>query len=203
MSLFRRARPETGPAPWIVVGLGNPGDKYARTRHNLGAMTLDVLLERSGARLKSHKSGSLIAEVAIEGERAVLARPTTYMNESGRVVGPLMKFFKAPRDRLVVIHDELDIPFGEVRVKFGGGIAGHNGLRSIVSHVGGPDFARVRVGIGRPRGDEGAVTKVLDTFSSSERDELPEIVDRAADAAESIVARGLERTMNEVNTRTV
>ncbi|MDQ4065745.1 MAG: aminoacyl-tRNA hydrolase [Actinomycetota bacterium] len=203
MSLFRSARPAPGPAPSIVVGLGNPGERYARTRHNLGAMTLELLVERNGARLNSHKSGCLIAEVTIAGERVVLARPMTYMNESGRVVGPLAKFFKAANDRLVVIHDELDIPFGEVRVKFGGGIAGHNGLRSIVSHVGGPDFARVRVGIGRPRGNEGAVSKVLDTFSSVERDELPEILERAADAAESIVARGLERTMNEVNTRTL
>lgn len=201
MSFLRRARSETGPAPWIVVGLGNPGDRYARTRHNLGAMTLDVLLDRKNVRLKSHKSGSLIAEVTFEGERVVLARPTTYMNDSGRVVGPLAKFFKAPADRLVVIHDELDIPFGEVRVKFGGGIAGHNGLRSIVSHIGGQDFARIRIGIGRPRGNEGAVGKVLDTFSSSERDDLPEILDRAADAAESIVTKGIERTMNEVNTR--
>ena len=166
-------------------------------------MTLDVLLARNEARLKSHKSGCLIAEVTVESERVVLERPTTYMNESGRVVGPLMKFFKASPDRLVVIHDELDIPFGEVRVKFGGGIAGHNGLRSIVAHVGGPDFARVRVGIGRPRGDQGAVSKVLDTFSSGERNDLPGVLDRAADAAASIVVRGVERTMNEVNTRIV
>ncbi|MDQ4064549.1 MAG: aminoacyl-tRNA hydrolase [Actinomycetota bacterium] len=203
MSFFRRARPEPGPAPWIVVGLGNPGERYARTRHNLGAMTLDVLLERNGARLKSHKSGTLIAEVTSNGDRVVLARPTTYMNESGRVVGPLVKFFKGSRDRLVVVHDELDIPFGEVRVKFGGGIAGHNGLRSIVSHVGGNDFARVRVGIGRPRGNEDAVAKVLDSFSAGERTELPDVLDRAADAVESIVSRGVEKTMNEVNTRSV
>jgi PTH1 family peptidyl-tRNA hydrolase len=183
-----------------VVGLGNPGERYAQTRHNLGAMTLDVLLERSNASLKSHKSGCLVAEVAIDDAKTVLARPTTYMNESGRPVGQLVRFYRAPPPRLIVIHDELDIPFGEVRLKFGGGTAGHNGLNSIVPHLRTKDFVRVRIGIGRP-GGTGAVAKVLDTFSRAERDELPVLLDRAADAVEAVIGRGLDRAMNEFNTR--
>jgi peptidyl-tRNA hydrolase, PTH1 family len=198
--VFRRHRSGDGDDRWLVVGLGNPGDRYAQTRHNLGAMTLDLLLDRTDASLKSHKSGCLVAEVTLAGERVVLARPTTYMNESGRPVGQLLRFYRAAAEKLIVVHDELDIPFGEVRVKFGGGTAGHNGLNSIVPHLRTKDFARVRVGIGRP-GGEGAVAKVLDAFSRAEREELPSVLERAADAAESIVERGLDRTMNEFNTR--
>ena len=203
MSWFKRERGRAtdDPGRWIVVGLGNPGERYASTRHNLGAMTLDRLLERTGGRLKSHKSGCLIAEVSLGGEPVVLARPTTYMNDSGRPVGQLARFFRTPAERVVVAHDELDIPFGDVRVKTGGGTAGHNGLRSIVNHLGSPGFARVRMGIGRPRGDQDAVKKVLDTFSSSERKELPAILDTAADAVETIVVSGVERAMNAFNTK--
>lgn len=203
MSWFRRARDRSSDEPgrWVIVGLGNPGERYASTRHNLGAMTVDVLLERSGGNLKSHKSGCLIAEVPLAGERVVLARPTTFMNDSGRPVGQLVRFFRTPPDRVVVLHDELDIPFGDVRVKNGGGTAGHNGLRSIVNHLGSTEFARVRMGIGRPRGDQDAVKKVLDSFSSSERKELPTVLETGADAVETIVSSGIERAMNTFNTR--
>jgi PTH1 family peptidyl-tRNA hydrolase len=197
--VFRR-RSGDGDDRWLVVGLGNPGDRYAQTRHNLGAMTLELLLDRSNASLKSHKSGCLVAEVSIDGSRVVLARPTTYMNESGRPVGQLLRFYRTPPEKLIVVHDELDIPFGEVRVKFGGGTAGHNGLNSIVPHLRTKDFARVRVGIGRP-GGAGAVAKVLDTFSRAERDELGSVLERAADAVTTIVEVGLDRAMNEFNTR--
>ena len=203
MSWFRRDRDrdEDGSDRWVIVGLGNPGERYASTRHNLGAMTIDTLLERTGGRLKSHKSGCLIAELSLAGHPVVLARPTTYMNDSGRPVGQIMRFFHTPLDKLLVLHDELDIPFGDVRVKTGGGTAGHNGLRSIVHHVGSPDFARVRMGIGRPRGDQDAVKKVLDSFSAAERKELPEVLDTAADAVETIVDLDVERAMNTFNTR--
>lgn len=185
----------------VVVGLGNPGERYAQTRHNAGVLTIDVLLERSGGRLKSHKSGCLVAEVSLSGNRVVLARTTSYMNESGRPVRGLLQWYKQPVENLVVVHDEIDIPFGDVRVKAGGGTAGHNGLGSIVNHLGTKDFARVRVGVGRPPGAKGAAGHVLAGFSSSERKELPFLLVSAADAVESIVADGVERAMNEFNTR--
>ena len=183
------------------MGLGNPGEKYAGTRHNAGALTIDVLLERVGGSMKSHKSGCLVAEGSLAGERVVLARPTSYMNESGRPVGGLVRWYKQPPENLVVVHDELDIPFGEVRVKAGGGTAGHNGLGSIVDHLGTKDFLRVRVGIGRPPGFKGAVGHVLNGFSAAERKELPFVLGEAADAVETIVGHGVERAMNEFNTR--
>ena len=185
----------------IVAGLGHPGDRYAGTRHNIGVLAVEALLERTGSSFKRHKSGCLVADTTLAGERVALARPTSYMNESGGPVGRLMRWYKVdPRD-LVVVHDEIDIPFGEIRIKLGGGTAGHNGLRSLVSHLGTNDFPRVRVGVGRPRGRSGAVGHVLDSFSSAERKELPDLLDRAADAVERILEAGLERAMNEVNTR--
>jgi PTH1 family peptidyl-tRNA hydrolase len=211
MPIFRRAirRPASGGEAsgaeaaeplWVVVGLGNPGDRYARTRHNAGAMALAALLDRTGSSLKSHKSGCWVAEARMAGRRAVLARPTTYMNESGRPVGALMRFYKADPDNLIVLHDEIDIPFGEVRVKHGGGTAGHNGLKSIVAHAGTNGFSRVRIGVGRPRGAN-AVDHVLDGFSGAERKVLPFLLEAAADATERIIEHGPERAMNEVNTR--
>jgi PTH1 family peptidyl-tRNA hydrolase len=202
MPLFRRgpSKHATGDR-WIVAGLGNPGDRYERTRHNAGAMVLAVILERTGLTLKRHKSGSLIAEATIEGRRVVLARGMTFMNESGRPLGELVRWYKTPAERFVVVHDEIDIPFGTVRVKVGGGTAGHNGLRSIESHLGTRDFLRVRVGVGRPRGLGDPVDHVLSDFSASERMELPDVLSRAADAVEMIIASGSERAMNEVNTR--
>jgi PTH1 family peptidyl-tRNA hydrolase len=183
----------------LVVGLGNPGERYARTRHNAGAMVVDALLERTDGKLKSHKSGNLIAEVTLEGHRVVLARPTTYMNDSGRPVRELARWYKVAPDDIIVVHDEIDLPFGEVRVKFGGGTAGHNGLGSIVNHLSTKEIARVRVGVGRPRGE--GVEHVLGEFSGAQRKELPGVIDRAADAVERILEAGLERAMNEINTR--
>ena len=203
MSIFRRRqesrRDDDAEGRWIVVGLGNPGERYARTRHNAGAMALDRLLHRTSSSLKSHKSGCLVAETRIGGRPAVLARPTSYMNDSGRPVGALMRFYKAAPEHLIVLHDEIDIPFGELRIKQGGGTAGHNGLKSIVAHLSSQDFIRVRIGIGRPRSD--AVDHVLDGFSGAERNALADLLEDAADAAERIIERGPERAMNEVNTR--
>jgi peptidyl-tRNA hydrolase, PTH1 family len=199
MRWLRRSQAD-GHSLYLVAGLGNPGERYAGTRHNVGTMVLDLLLERAGAGLKRHKSGCLIADVSLAGRRAVLARTLSYMNESGRPLRELARFYKIPVESLVVVQDELDIPFGSVRVKVGGGTAGHNGLRSIASHFGSKDFVRVRVGISRPHGERDATGHVLDTFTASEKRELPEILMRAADAVERILKAGAERAMNEVNT---
>jgi peptidyl-tRNA hydrolase, PTH1 family len=201
MSIFRRSRHDSDDR-FVVAGLGNPGERYASTRHNAGALVIEELLKRTNAKLKSHKSGTLIAEVVLEQHKVTLARPTSYMNESGRPLGQLMRFYKVDPSRLIVVHDEIDIPFDEVRIKVGGGTAGHNGLKSIVSHLGTQDFIRVRLGMGRPRGSKGAKDHVLDGFSAAERKELPFLIGRGADAVERIIEVGLERAMNEVNTRT-
>jgi len=196
MSFFRKKTQGSGEL-WIVVGLGNPGPKYAGTRHNIGAVVVGEIADDRGFKLKSHKSGCLVAE----GGGIVLARPTSYMNESGRPVGGLLRFFKVDPGRLIVVHDELDIPFGEIRLKFGGGVAGHNGLKSIAQHAGTKDFARIRFGISRPPGGRDAADHVLSDFSKSERAELPHLVSEAKDAIDAIVEHGIERAMNHVNTR--
>ena len=183
------------------MGLGNPGDRYSKTRHNIGVMTIELLLERTSSKFKRHKSGCLVAESGLAGERVVIARTTSFMNESGRSVGELVRWYKADSSRLLVVHDELDIPFGEIRIKEGGGTAGHNGLGSLVSHLGTKDFMRVRVGIGRPQGPKEAGDHVLAAFSSAERKELEFVLNDAADAIERIIEVGAERAMNEVNTR--
>lgn len=200
MSLFRR-RPEATDGRWIVVGLGNPGDRYERTRHNAGVLVIEELLGRTSARFKRHKSGALVAETMLCGECVALARSTGFMNESGRPLGQLVRFYKTPMEQMVVVHDELDVPFGDVRVKVGGGTAGHNGLRSVGNHLSSKDFIRIRVGISRPHGALSGADYVLQNFSGAERKDLPEIVDRAADAVERVLEAGPERAMNEFNTR--
>ena len=192
-------------AVWLVVGLGNPGPAYAGHRHNVGYLVADVLAERMGSTFRAHKSGR--AEV-VEGRlgapgadapRVVLARPRSYMNESGGVVSTLAKFYKVPVERIVAVHDELDIPFGALRIKLGGGDNGHNGLRSMRTSLGTGDFHRVRVGIGRPHGRQDVADFVLSNYSSAERKELPLLVVEAADAVESLVDDGLERTQQRFN----
>lgn len=179
---------------WLVVGLGNPGPRYAGNRHNVGAMVVDELARRSGTRLRAHKAGASAETVrvgAAPGARAVIAVPHSYMNLSGGPTKALARFFSVPLDRLVVIHDELDIPFGEVRLKRGGGEGGHNGLRSISASAGTKDYLRVRVGIDRPPGRMDAAAYVLKDFSSAERKELPFLLDAAADAVELLLEKGL------------
>jgi PTH1 family peptidyl-tRNA hydrolase len=184
---------------WLIVGLGNPGPSYAANRHNVGAMVIDELAARAGASLRSHKARAVVSEIRLgvlpggaPGPRAVIARPLSYMNESGGPVAGLMSFFKIPVERLVVVHDELDIPFAEVRLKRGGGEGGHNGLKSVTKSVGTRDYLRVRVGIGRPPGRMDAAAFVLKDFAGTERTELPLLVGDAADAAEQLVTQGLE-----------
>jgi len=187
---------------WVVVGLGNPGERYAGTRHNVGAMVVEEMAgDRGAVPLKRHKSGCLIGEASEPAARLVFTRPTTYMNESGRPVRALLDFYKVDPWHLIVVHDEIDIPFGEVRLKNGGGLAGHNGLRSIAQHLGTQDFIRVRVGVSRPAGRKEAAGHVLNDFSRAERDRLTEVVTDAIDAIDAVVSTGIERAMNHVNTR--
>lgn len=191
---------------WLVVGLGNPGPSYAGHRHNVGRMVVEELASRMGSTFRAHKSGR--ADV-VEGRlgtpgagptpRVVLARPTSYMNESGGPVSALVKFYKVDPARVVAIHDELDIDFGALRSKLGGGDNGHNGLRSMRSALGTGDFHRVRVGVGRPPGRKSVVDFVLSDFASVERKELPLLLGEAADAVECLVTEGLERTQQKFN----
>lgn len=185
---------------WLVVGLGNPGPKYATTRHNVGYLVSDVLLGRAGARLTSHKAGRIeTADVRLGDAKVTLARPRTYMNEVGAAVGPLASFYKLVPGQLVVVHDELDLDFGQLRIKRGGGNGGHNGLRSIQASLGSAEFYRVRVGIGRPPGRQDAASFVLAPFSSVQRKELQIHVEEAADAVESLIENGLTTTQNAFN----
>ena len=185
----------------VVVGLGNPGERYEGTRHNAGALTIAVLARRAGVSLRRHRSGCLAADAPVGSRTAVLVRPLTYMNDSGRPVRELVRWYRADPADLVVVHDELDIPFGHVRVKWEGGTAGHNGLTSLVSHLGTKAFARVRIGISRPRGGRDPAEWVLQRFDASERKLLPDLLERAADAVEHIADKGLDSAMNEFNAR--
>jgi len=184
----------------LIVGLGNPGPNYAKTRHNVGFMVADVLAGRIGDGFKVHKkSGAEVATGRIAGQPVVLAKPRVYMNESGRQVGPLAKFYSVPPEQVIVVHDELDIDFGRIRLKLGGGEGGHNGLRSVVSALGGKNFHRVRLGIGRPPGRKDPAAYVLEPFTAAERVELPTICEQAADATELLIAQGLEPAQNIVH----
>lgn len=186
----------------LVVGLGNPGKRYARTRHNVGQEAVELLAERCGARLKVGKQHAQVAETSLAGSALVLAVPTTYMNDSGEAVGPLCKKYKVDDlTRLIVVHDELDLEPGALRVKVGGGLAGHNGLRSISSHVKSDDYVRVRIGVGKPRSKEAGADHVLSRIPTSERTLLDECVIRAADAVEAILRDGALAAMTAFNAR--
>ena len=191
--------------PFLVVGLGNPGPSYVGHRHNVGAMVLDELAARAGVKLspgKGKRARTLIGEGRLAGRRVVLARPTTYMNESGGPVRGLLDYHSIPATDHVVLHDELDITFAGVRLKRGGGEGGHNGLRSISRATGTRDYLRVRVGIGRPPGRQDPADFVLKDFSATERKELDLLVAEAADATEELLALGLEAAQNVVHPRT-
>lgn len=185
---------------WLVVGLGNPGPTYASTRHNVGYLVADVLAARMGAGWKKHKSGRAdIVDGRLAGEHVVLARARSYMNESGGPVSTLATFFGIEPDHVVAIHDELDIDYGTMRVKLGGGDNGHNGLKSIRQSLGTGDFFRVRVGIGRPPGRQDVHDFVLKSYTSTERKDLLTYVEEAADAIESLITVGLDRTQSAFN----
>jgi PTH1 family peptidyl-tRNA hydrolase len=185
---------------WLVVGLGNPGPAYAGNRHNVGFMVVDLLAERMSGRFKAHRSRAEIVEGRLADRRVVLAKPRSYMNDSGGPVSALMDFFKVPLERFVVVHDELDLPYGGLRLKTGGGDNGHNGLKSLRRSLGSGEFHRVRFGIGRPPGRMDPAAFVLRDFGATERKDLALGVDRAADAVEALVTHGLERAQNDYNT---
>lgn len=181
---------------WLIVGLGNPGPGYAGNRHNAGAMVADVLAERIGARFRAGKFRAASAEGRLAGQPVTLAKPLTYMNLSGGPVAGLAGYYRIPAGRVVVIHDELDLPFGTIRLKQGGGDNGHNGLRSVTTSLGTREYYRVRFGIGRPPGRMDPAVFVLRDFSAAERKELPFLLDRAADAAQALLADGLAAAQN-------
>jgi PTH1 family peptidyl-tRNA hydrolase len=208
MGLFGRPRaadaerrPGT-PFEVLVVGLGNPGKEYARTRHNVGQEVVDLLAARSGATMKAGRDNALVAETTIAGRRVVLAFPLTYMNESGRAVGALARRYKLTEpEQVVVVHDELDLAPATVRVKVGGGLAGHNGLRSITAHLKTQDFVRVRIGVGKPPSKERGAHHVLSKLPVAERAALDVAVQEAADAVEVILAEGPPAAMQRYNGR--
>ncbi|MEO6702787.1 MAG: aminoacyl-tRNA hydrolase [Jatrophihabitantaceae bacterium] len=184
---------------FLIVGLGNPGPRYAATRHNAGFFVLDELADRVGGRFKAHRGRADVIEARLGGQSVVLAKPKSYMNESGGPIASISRFYKVPVERLVLVHDELDLPFGSLRLKRGGGEGGHNGLKSTSIALGSKEYARVRFGIGRPPGRQDPADYVLREFAVAERKELAFLIDRAADAAEAIVGKGLPAAQNEFN----
>jgi peptidyl-tRNA hydrolase, PTH1 family len=185
---------------WLVAGLGNPGKEYAGNRHNVGFRVVDLLASRIGARFgRSKRAHAEVAEgrLGFGGPRLVLVKPLTYMNLSGAAVASLAQFFKVPLDNVLAVHDELDVPFGQIRAKRGGGEGGHNGLRSMSKSLAGKEYARVRFGVGRPPGRQDPADFVLADFSAAERKELDFLIDRAADVVEAVITEGVEWAQNK------
>ena len=186
-------------APWLVIGLGNPDDAYAGTRHNAGAMVVARLAERAGARLKRSRNRAQVAEIRDGGERVVLARPTSYVNESGGPASLLARWYKTPLERIIVVHDEIDLAAGKLQVRRGGGTAGHNGLKDIVKALGSPEFLRVRIGVGRPPGRQDPADYVLERVPRREAEDFAVLLERAADAAMDLVHLPLARAQDRHN----
>jgi PTH1 family peptidyl-tRNA hydrolase len=188
---------------WLVVGLGNPGDQYAATRHNVGQMVIDQLVKRHSIKLASHKSRTHIAAyklgVGIDAHQIILAKSHSYMNESGGPIKALANFYSVEPEKIIVLHDELDIGFAAIRTKLGGGDNGHNGLKSMTSAFDTPDYYRVRLGIGRPMGQQDPADFVLKQFSKEEKKDLDEFIERGADVVEFLIEQGLELTQGKFN----
>jgi PTH1 family peptidyl-tRNA hydrolase len=190
----------TDDAPWLVVGLGNPGREYAGNRHNVGFLVADLLASRLGAKFGRNKRAHAdVAEgrLGFGGPKVILVKPLTFMNLSGAPVSSLAQFFKVPLEHIIAVHDELDVPFGQVRAKRGGGEGGHNGLRSMSKSLAAKEYARVRFGIGRPPGRQDPADYVLSDFAGAERKELDFLVDRAADVVEAVMLEGVEWAQNK------
>jgi PTH1 family peptidyl-tRNA hydrolase len=195
-----RARADEDARPWLVVGLGNPGKEYVAHRHNIGFRVADELGRRMGGSFRAHKRGrAAVLEGRSSTHRVIVIKPSTYMNDSGDAVAPLCDFYKTGADRVIAVHDELDLPFGSLRLKLGGGDNGHNGLRSLRKSLGAGEFYRVRIGVGRPPGRLDPAVYVLRDFGPSERPDLDVLIDRAADAVESLLDEGLDRTQSLYN----
>ena len=186
---------------YLVVGLGNPGRQYQGNRHNVGFRIVDQLAARAGASSPREKYGAELFEIMLGGERVLLCKPMEFMNVSGQAVRHVAGFHKIPAARTIVVHDELDVPFGRLKLAAGGGAGGHNGVRSVIADLGTPDFPRVRVGIDRPPPAWKGADYVLANFTGAEQKQLPEVIDLAADAVEEIVTRGLPAAMNKFNQR--
>jgi PTH1 family peptidyl-tRNA hydrolase len=202
VGLFNLRAGKGTPFEWLVVGLGNPGSKYARTRHNVGEEVVRLLANRHGSPLKSGRDNALVGEARLHDERVVLAFPITYMNESGQAVSALVRRYHIETpERIVVIHDELDLEPGVLRIKAGGGLAGHNGLRSVTQHLKTQDYLRVRIGVGKPANKDRGAAHVLTNVPARQRELLDVKVAEAADAVELIVAEGVDATMREFNGR--
>jgi PTH1 family peptidyl-tRNA hydrolase len=188
---------------WLVVGLGNPGDQYAATRHNVGQMVIDQLVKRHSVKLASHKSRTHIAAyklgVGIDANQIILAKSQSYMNETGGPIKALANFYSVEPEKIIVLHDELDIGFAAIRTKLGGGDNGHNGLKSMTSAFNTPDYYRVRLGIGRPMGQQDPADFVLKQFSKEEKKDLDEFIERGADVVEFLIEKGLELTQGKFN----
>ena len=207
MGLFDRRAGKGAPFDWLVVGLGNPGTKYERTRHNVGEECVRLLADRHDAPLKAGRDNSLLGEARLTNGgrtvRAAVAFPLTYMNESGQAVSSLVRRYRIESpEQIIVVQDELDLEPGVVKLKNGGGLAGHNGLRSIAQHLKTQDFLRVRIGVGKPPSKERGAGHVLSKIPKREREMLDVSIQIAADAVEMIIAEGIDAAMNSVNART-
>ena len=200
--MLRRSEPRSGDMQrTLIVGLGNPGKKYARTRHNVGTDAIELLAQRLSVSLKVGRDRAQVAETRIGDHAVVLAVPTTWMNESGEAVGPIARRYKIPASNIIVIHDELDLEPGAVKLKMGGGLAGHNGLKSVSQHMGTNDYMRVRIGVGKPSNKEEGADHVLSSIPPAERKILDVAVEIACDAVERIMKEGLDAAMREYNAR--
>jgi len=186
-------------APWLVIGLGNPDDEYAGTRHNAGAMVVARLAERAGAKLKRSRNRAQVAEIRDGDERIVLARPTSYVNESGGPASLLARWYKTPVERIIVVHDEIDLAAGKLQVRRGGGTAGHNGVKDIVKALGSPEFLRVRIGVGRPPGRQDPADYVLEPVPKRQAEDFAVLLERAADATLDLAHMPLERAQDRHN----
>jgi len=200
--MLRRSEPRSGDMQrTLIVGLGNPGKKYARTRHNVGTDAIELLANRLSVSLKVGRDRAQVAETRIGDHAVVLVVPTTWMNESGEAVGPIARRYKIPASNIIVIHDELDLEPGAVKLKMGGGLAGHNGLKSVSQHMGTNDYMRVRIGVGKPSTKEQGADHVLSSIPPAERKILDVAVEIACDAVERIMKEGLDAAMREYNAR--
>jgi PTH1 family peptidyl-tRNA hydrolase len=202
--LLRRREPaamdKADGGPWIVLGLGNPDDEYGNTRHNAGAMVVTRLAERAGTRLKrSSRNRAQVAEIRDGGARVVLARPSSYVNESGGPASLLARWYKTPVERIIVVHDEIDLAFGKLQVRRDGGTAGHNGLKDVAKALGSPDFLRVRIGVGRPPGRKDPADYVLEPIGRRDAEDFSVLIERAADATMDLVHLALERAQDRHN----
>lgn len=200
MRLLRRGEKqmavENQNLPYLVVGLGNPGREYRDTRHNIGFMVIDQLCKELGVSMSRVQSKALVAVGMLEGQKIVMAKPQTYMNLSGQSVGGLVRFYKTPREQIIVAHDDLDLPLGTIRLRPGGGSAGQKGMQSIIQQLGTQNFARLRLGIGRPPGQMDPAAYVLQPFSRAEHELLAMVLTRAAAAVRTFVCQGLDAAMN-------